>query len=163
MEIPFWHPVVVHFPIVLLLVGGAAGLVWAVSAWPFARHTALLLLTLGAVSALVATRTGEAIEHEVEGQPNAERYLDDHERTGEWTLYAAVAATLAVGAGEWLERRRARTANEGRGARLAVRVVAGVLALAAAGLVARTGHLGGLMTWGVPPDAPAQAAPPLGG
>ena len=156
MEIPYWHPVVVHFPIVLLLVGGVAGAVWAATAGTFARHLALLFLSLGAVSALVATRTGEAIEDAVDGEPNAERYLHDHEETGEWTLYASAAAALAVGAGAWLERRRAAPR-----ARLAVRIVAGLLALAAAGLVARTGHLGGLMTWGVPADTPAAAPPPL--
>jgi len=143
MTIPYWHPLTVHFPIALLLVGGAGALVWGLTGRTFARRFALVLLALGTAGAFVARQTGEALEEAVEGDPAAERFLETHETLATYTLAVAALAFGAAMSAEVFVRRR------GRREPLALRLLGAGLGVAAAILVARTAHLGGLMVWGV--------------
>jgi uncharacterized membrane protein len=143
MTIPYWHPLTVHFPIALLLVGGAGALVWGLTGRAFARRFALVLLALGTVGVVVARQTGEVLEAAVEGDPAAERFLETHEAFANYTLAVAALALGAALSAEVFVRRR------GRREPLALRLLGAGLGVAAAILVARTGHLGGLMVWGV--------------
>ena len=103
----------------------------------------MLLLGLGAAGALAAYLTGEEMEAQAEGVPIVEMLVEKHESLGKWTLVVATGATLAVAACAWVEARR-------RTLPAALRWITALLVLAAAGLAAWTGHLGGLMVWGVP-------------
>ena len=164
-----WHPAIVHFPIALLVLAGPVALAWAVRGSAFWRGVTLLLLAIGTAGAVVARETGEALEHDVEGDPRVDRYLDAHEEASEWALYLAAGALVAVGAAEGLARRRGRhpegPADRRRGthrADVALRIAGAALALAAAGATVRTAHLGGRMTWGERAGAaaaPGEAAP----
>ncbi len=158
-----WHPAIVHFPIALLVLAGPVALAWAVRGSAFWRGVALLLLALGTAGAVVARETGEDLEHDVEGDPRVDRYLDAHEDASDWTLYLAAGALVAVGAAEGLARWRGRQAqgtgirSGARGVDVALRIAGAVLALAAAGATVRTAHLGGRMTWGEGTGAAAAA------
>ena len=150
-DVPYLHPLVVHFPVVLLLVAAGAAVVYALLGRGVWRVAALVLFALGAAGAVVAGETGETLAQDVGGEPVVEAVLGTHARVAEATTWAAVAATLAYGGLTVAARRRTNAAG-GAAARepLAWRLAALVPALAAALLVAYTGHLGGIMVWGVP-------------
>lgn len=134
------HPAIVHFPIVLILLGTIAAL-WAVF-WR-KHHLPLLagiLLTLGAVGAWVSVETGESDGGLVENRsPQAESLLDAHEDWAERTLAMAVAAA-AMAIGSLVLFRFPRAAR-------AVAVVAALAALGASYSVYETGHRGGALVY----------------
>ncbi len=145
-EIPVWHPLVVHFPIALILVAALATVVWSVRGTSFWRRCALLLFTLGMGGAVFAYKTGEAMEEQSEGSPIVEELVGWHEDLALYTL-VVTGVTLAALAGLswWLERRTTPAPQDPLAARLALALAA----LAAAVLVAWTAHIGGTMVWGV--------------
>ncbi len=145
--IPYLHPLAVHFPLVLLLVAAVAAGAYLALGAPLARQAALVFLLAGTAGAWWAGTTGETLEHEVEGEPMADVALDAHEDMAGWTLRLALLASVAA-AGTTLAARR-RTAATPREPWL-WRLAVALPAFAAAGLVAWTAHLGGLMVWGVP-------------
>lgn len=134
------HPLVVHFPVVfavllpisiviaLLVIrkGATARRVWSV---PVALAAAL------AVSAWVATQTGEAQEDRVE-QVVAESALHGHEEAAE--RFLVLSGVLALVAVAGLAR-----GTVGRAARLVT--AAGAVGVLAAG--AQVGHSGGLLVY----------------
>ncbi|MFN0010100.1 MAG: DUF2231 domain-containing protein [Phycisphaerales bacterium] len=137
------HPLVVHFPIALLMVAPLL-IVLALLVRPWAKGlylAALAIVVVGAMSARVALTTGDAAEQVVMGSAAMERVLHTHEELAESTAawFAALAGALALMLGvgwKW-------------GARLhAVAKVGAVLVYLAAhaaglSLLARTGHEGG--------------------
>lgn len=153
-DIPTWHPIVVHFPIALLIFGGGLAVLYAATGRDPWRTVTGLAVGLGTLGALVANRTGEALYEQVEGTPIVEELVGRHETFGEWALWLGIAATLAWG-GAMLWRRRAALGTEARDPEardpLGVRLLVAALALAAAVLVALAGHLGGTMVWGIAP------------
>ncbi|ANM28441.1 hypothetical protein ABI59_00565 [Acidobacteria bacterium Mor1] len=82
--IPSWeaaHPLVVHFPIALLLVVplfAVAGLVHRESGRGF-RLTALILMALGTCAATLAVSSGEAAETFARGASGTSRVMHQHE------------------------------------------------------------------------------------
>jgi uncharacterized membrane protein len=152
-EIPYLHPLAVHFPLVLLMLAGAAAGGYAVLGTAVWRYAVLAFLLLGAPAAYWAQATGHTLEEAVEGEPAVERFVEYHEAASAWTLRASVAALgVAVGGTLWWRRKRL-AADPGRvllREPLGLRLLVLVPALAAAVLVAYTAHLGGLMVWGVP-------------
>jgi uncharacterized membrane protein len=151
------HPAVVHFPIVLLLVG--AGLAWlavgvrrGLLPW-----LAALLLVGGAAGALVAAKTGDEDKEVVSELPSvAESLLDQHEEWGEWTRNVAlVAAGLSVlAAFGWKNVQILRGLACG----------AALAATASAFCVYQTGHRGGRLVYrygaGILTDPAAAPAEP---
>jgi uncharacterized membrane protein len=145
VEIPYWHPVVVHFPIALLIFGAGTAAMYAVVGRAFWRGVTLLAFAAGTLGAWAAVWTGETIYEAVEGTPIVEALVETHEEFGEWALWLGVATTLVlVGITLWARRTKRDAADP-----LLLRLVVLALALAAAALVARAGHLGGTMVWGV--------------
>ena len=143
--IPYQHPLAVHFPVVLLLLGAGAALLYLVWGRPAWRLAALVLVALGAGTAVWANQTGETLYESVEGEPMVELVVATHERAADWTVWTSIVAALALGAASWWARRREVGVPEPWALRLAA-VPAGVAAL----LVLWASHLGGLMVWGVP-------------
>ena len=150
-EIPYLHPLAVHFPLVLLLLGAGVAVLYAALGRPVWRHAALAFFALGAVGAYVAQETGETLQHAVEGEPVVEAVLETHAAMGDYTLWTALVAAVGFG-GIGLALRRRTPADSAVVPRepLAWRLAVLVPAVAAALLVAYTGHLGGVMVWGVP-------------
>jgi uncharacterized membrane protein len=134
------HPAVVHFPIVLVLLGAAV----AVVAVFWCKHEipvlAAVLLSLGALGSWAAVESGESEGGLLErGSPQREALVDAHETWAKRTLgisiVAAISATAAV-----LARRRPRLAR-------AVAVVAAMASAGAAYSVFETGHRGGALVY----------------
>ena len=145
-EIPVLHPLAVHFPIVLLLLTAATVAVWLVKDQDVWLRASAFLASMGAFAAFLATRSGETLEDEMRGDPMLELFVDLHEQAADWTVI--VAATLSICLLALLFGGRAWPRSTGTPTPLRLFVL--LLALAVAGLVVWTGHLGGLMAWGVP-------------
>lgn len=100
--IPDWdsmHPLVVHFPIVLLLI--APLFVVAGLALRDRRQTllysALVLMALGTIATFVATATGEAAGEVAERTMRAGNLIEQHEHLAELTRNVFLALTVAFG------------------------------------------------------------------
>jgi uncharacterized membrane protein len=144
-RVAYWHPLVVHLPLVLLPLAALAATAWAIRAAAVWRHVALASLALGAATAWWAVETGETLYAAVEGEPLVEALIAAHHAAAEWTVWASVLAAVAfVGLAVW--RRRPSAAREP----LALRLALLTLAWTPAVLVVYAGHVGGLMVWGVP-------------
>jgi uncharacterized membrane protein len=132
------HPAVVHFPIVLILLGAAAAIVAAFWRGGHLPRFAALLLALGALGAWVAVETGESGGGLLEtGSPQMENLVDAHQtwakRTFALAIVAAAAAVASALVGRWPRYARG------------VAVVAAVASAAAAYAVYETGHRGGAL------------------
>lgn len=149
-EIPYLHPLAVHFPLVLLLLAGVVGLAYLWRGTALWRRAAMVFLALGAATAYWASETGETLEDDVRGEPMVEAIVETHEEAAEWTLWSAVGALLSFGAASLWLRRLPEPTEVGQKDPTLLRAALALLALVPAGLVAYTGHLGGLMVWGVP-------------
>lgn len=135
------HPAVVHFPVALLLLGAfVTVLAVFIRRWHLPLFAAILL-SLGAVGAIVAVATGEEEEEKVEHAiPAAEPVLEEHAHWGEGARNAGiVAALLAVVA--------AVLAKKPVGGRV-LSALAACLALVAGYYVAQAGHYGGDLVYG---------------
>jgi uncharacterized membrane protein len=127
-----FHPLLIHFPIALVIAAALAEVAAMVTGDEGWRTVAVGNVRAGAVFALLATIAGWrlAVAPEMESSP----LLEWHRWLGTVAAGAAVAAALATGG---VRRRSA----------LGVRTYR--IALFAAGtLVAVTGHFGGLLVWG---------------
>jgi len=159
------HPLVVHFPIGLLM--SAPVLLLIAMFVPTRRATwagaALVVIALGTFASFLAVSTGEAAAEIAEQYPAAEQTLERHEEMGETTrvlfailtlLYSGVVAAVAL-RGEKMRRL------------IWIGVTGVYLVLYAGGLVylANTGHEGGRLVhvFGVQaPFGEAAAPAPLG-
>ncbi len=133
------HPALVHFPIVLVLLGAGV----AVAAF-FTRRwnlpvIAAVLLSLGAIGALLAFATGEREGEMVSEAGALERVIEQHENWAEATrLFASAAAVLAISTlltGRWVPVSRV------------IAAAAASVAIAAAWCVFQTGHYGGQLVY----------------
>jgi uncharacterized membrane protein len=154
------HPAVVHFPIVLLLLGAPLAVVAVFLRRWHLPVLAAVVLTMGAAGAVVATVTGEQ-DSEVAGElaGTAEKVLEEHEEWGERARnFGVIAAVLAV-----ISAAISRMPVAGR----ALGAIAAMAALAAAASVAQAGHYGGQVVYqhgiGVGAAAGNAAAQPSGG
>ncbi len=102
--IPTWdglHPLIIHFPIALLMVAPlllVAGLVWRRHRTPILL-AALALMVVGTAASWVAVSTGEAAGRLAERSPEINAVLEHHEELGEttrtvFTILTAVFAGL---------------------------------------------------------------------
>lgn len=155
------HPLVVHLVVVALPVGALATVASVVSPAVRSRFGLLSLgtLTLGALAAIAAKFSGEALAETVT-RP------ESHERFGNLTLVAGLVTAALAWLWWWLERRReqAPPGTSGFGA-MAVGGLVATAALAVTGLAVATGHSGAQATWSsrlATPDAPAAAGSTAG-
>ena len=133
-----YHPQIVHFPIVLLIFSPFLAIVGRLFDRDWVRKASVLLLVFGFLGAFAAVRSG-GIAHRVpehrQGVP--ESAIDDHGEGGQWTLYLAGAALVAV----WVASRLTGTAAGVAGA------LALILQLMAAAAVSVTGYRGGRLVY----------------
>ena len=80
------HPVIVHFPIALLLTAVMLDLVAMIGAWPTLHRAALWNLALGAVAAGLAVWTGLEAEEAAKGPDAIYTIIGLHEKLGISTL-----------------------------------------------------------------------------
>ena len=98
-QLPSWdgmHPLVVHFPIALILVAPLF-VILSMAMRTYARPLAacaLLLMFLGTIGSMVAVSTGEATAELSEGIPGAEAALEEHEELAETTRTMLIVVTL---------------------------------------------------------------------
>ena len=134
------HPAVVHFPIVLLLLGAPLAVVAVfVRSWNL-PVLAAVVLGLGAAGALMATWTGgQAAELAGELKGGGEQVLDEHEEWGKRARNAGIVAALLAVTSAALFRKPV--------AARAVGATAALAAVAAAFSVAQAGHYGGQVVY----------------
>jgi uncharacterized membrane protein len=144
--IPVNHPIVVHFPIALAFVALAFALGWLVRNRAYWLNVTFWLTALAWIGTLVALRTGELMEEQGEGIAIVDEFVHLHEDMGEWASWALGACLVWLLFALWHSRNDVQQS----GTRLWIRIVALVLLVVAAALVGLTGHIGGIMTWGVP-------------
>jgi len=92
------HPAIVHFPIVLVLLGAAVSILSIFFRRSWSSLLTASLLGLGALGAALATSSGESDGERVEHSlPSAKTALESHETWAERTLaLATLAAVLAI-------------------------------------------------------------------
>jgi len=134
------HPAIVHFPIVLLLLGAPLAVMAVfVRKWHL-PVLAAFVLALGAAGAIAAAFTGEqGAELAGELSGNGEKVLDEHEDWGKRSRNAGVTAAILAILSAALVRKPAAGRIAGAGAAIA--------AIAAALSVAQAGHYGGQVVY----------------
>jgi uncharacterized membrane protein len=167
-QLPDWtgiHPLVIHFPIALLLVAPllvALGLAVRNGRRAY-LVSALILMALGTLGAYIAVSTGEAAGEIAEQTAGAEGLLEQHEELAEAarTVFTALTALFAaLVAIPWLRKKE----PQGR-LFLAAHVAFLLLYVGGAVVLVNAAHLGGRLVHeaGVraqlTPQTPATAAP----
>lgn len=132
------HPQVVHFTIVLAIVGVAFRLVSLIGKPAFASPAATTLLLLAALAAFVSTSTGTAAHGPVERMPGVRAAVVEHEEAGERAEQVLFALGLVELVG--LAMRRSSKVK-------IVRVVAAAVGLAAVAAVYEAGEHGGKLVY----------------
>lgn len=134
------HPAVVHFPVVLILLGCAAAWVAVFVRKGNTPWFAAALLVLGAAGAWVAKETGKSDGGLLDNlSPQMESLLDAHQNWAGRTVMAATITALAAVAAAALFRfpQLARS----------LAVAAALMASVAAWTVYETGHRGGALVF----------------
>ena len=149
-EIPVLHPVAVHFAVALLPVAAFCAVVWMFGGARFWRRATLLLSVFSLAGVAFAYGTGDRMAELSEGVPIVEELVARHALMAQYTFIASaiVVAGLALVV-FWLERRT--TIERNPPDPFAVRLAFGLLVVGLAVLASWTGHIGGVMTWGVAP------------
>ncbi|HXM38883.1 MAG TPA: tetratricopeptide repeat protein [Gemmatimonadales bacterium] len=88
------HPIIVHFAIVLLMVGVIFRWISLTGRAAFTGPAAATLLLLGTLAAVLAVRSGTDAHGPVERIPGARDAVVEHEEAGQWThnIFLLVAA-----------------------------------------------------------------------
>lgn len=137
-----WHPIVVHFPLVMafLVPLGIAAVFVGRRRGPLQLRSWWLAVSLGgllAVGSVVALNTGKNDEERVE-EVVAGSALEDHEEAGEAFMWASIALLAFLLPLPYLRTRRLE--------RLAA-IVALAGGIAVSGLALRVGHSGGSLIY----------------
>jgi uncharacterized membrane protein len=141
-RVELWHPMVVHFPIALLLVGMAlrlAAMAARADRLAFLLPAARLALALGTLGAWSAVYTGTLADAQVARTLCDPTVVERHENLAWWVASLFTAALLADGL---LQALRARPGPS----RLLGTLLAGTLLIASA-LLAYVGHLGASLVY----------------
>ncbi len=92
---PNLHPLIIHFPIVLLVVAVFTSFVEVILAKEWIYRSRISLYILGTLSALVTVLTGRQAADSVSPPFSAEITMSKHSDMGHYTLYFFIALTLA--------------------------------------------------------------------
>ena len=152
--IPVWHPLVVHLPIAALALAGLATVVWVVTSHRGWFVACVFLSVAGAIGAAAAYLSGDAMLEQAAGVPVVDELVGLHERLGLLTLLSSILAAIcwvAVAVANKKSAGQVGTSADGSGFSVWIRLALVLITVVAAALGLRTGHLGGIMVWGVPP------------
>jgi uncharacterized membrane protein len=144
--VPSWdglHPLIIHFPIGLLLIAPLFVLIGAALKPEKSRIyfiAALILMTLGTASTFVAIETGEAAGKLATRTPDINRILEHHEQLAEKARLSFSVLTVVFAALIFLPRILKR---ETRAFTTAMPILFLVIYSGAALLLANTAHNGG--------------------
>ena len=130
------HPLIVHFPIALLIVGALCDAIGILGRRDGALRMGYILLILGAVGAVAAAFSGEAAGETASGIPGIGEGIERHENLATAAVWLSIV--LALGRIHLTMKRRFAGA---------VRIVYLVLVLGTAGLVAASGYTGGRLVY----------------
>lgn len=130
------HPLIAHFPIVLLLVGVACDTIGIFNHRDFFLKIGHLLFSLGALTAIPVALTGDSAAEVARHIDNIAADLDDHDTLGTITTLLAVALALI--------RTHFTLKKKFVGI---VRHVYLVFGLVTAGLICATGYTGGHLVY----------------
>ena len=144
-EIPLLHPLLVHFPIVLLTLAALACAIWARNDTRTWSNNTILLLLFALVATIAAHVSGDAAAVQAEGVPIVEELVDHHHDMSLFSMIATGISLLAMLATR-LGMARNSTVNR---MQIWIRLAVLSLVVIAFVLVAYTSHVGGTMVWGV--------------
>jgi uncharacterized membrane protein len=130
------HPMIVHFPIALLIIGFIADLAGLISKREFFSKMGFYLLVLGTLGVVAAYFSGNFAGEGVEEAGSLEQALETHEHAAQLTLWLMLGAALVRIALVWMKKYKGVI----KYAAFAV-FFAGVLS------VARTGYYGGELVY----------------
>lgn len=108
------HPLIIHFPIVLLLLAPfliAAGALWRPESGRTMLHLALTIMVVGTLGTYLAVSSGEAAAQLAERGPRMEAVLDRHEQLAEATSIAFSVLTTIFAAILFIPILLKKTAN----------------------------------------------------
>ncbi len=100
------HPLVVHFPIALLLAAAGLMLLGVLGQSERLLWAARLDLWLGTIAAAVAVRTGLAAEETAQHTFEIHQLMERHEALGLWVLWLSVGLALVSLAAPLMRSRR---------------------------------------------------------
>ena len=133
-DFPNLHPLVVHFPIVLILLGAALQAVLVFKDWPPVRWITLGIMAGGFAGALAASTVFHAMPMGL--SPQVAEVFSAHEQYASYALWLSGITLLLGGVGEFFQLRRR-----------AFDILVLVAALAAAGCVSVAGHHGAQLVY----------------
>lgn len=135
------HPALVHFPIVLILIGAVLALAALALRNVWLVRSVAVVMALAAAGSLAAAWSGEEDEDAAErAGAAAEQVLEEHEEWGERTRNAAILTAIAAAAAALLFKRNPALARGSAG-------LTAALAVAACWCVIEAGHYGGLLVY----------------
>jgi len=103
LDIPI-HPLLVHFPIALLVTGFFVDLAGRALKIDWLGKAALLMLIAGALFTIVATRTGSAEEDRILQTPAIHETLEEHEDGGKMTMWVFLGLAAARSVLTWRKK-----------------------------------------------------------
>jgi len=130
------HPMIVHFPIALLIVGFLAEVIGLVLKKEFFTTAAFYLLVLGTLGVVAAFITGDIAGDGVSETGQLKNALETHEHAAQLTLWLMVGAAVVRIALVWMKKFSG-----------VLKYAAFVLFLAGVLSVARTGYYGGELVY----------------
>ena len=133
-DFPNLHPLVVHVPIVLILLGAALQAVLVFKDWEQVRWGTLLILAGGFAGALAASTTFHAMPTGL--APRAAAVFAAHEKFAGYTLWLSGITLLLRGIGEFFKIQRR-----------AYEILVLGFAVAAAGVLSVAGHRGAQLVY----------------
>ena len=147
--IPSWdglHPLIIHFPIVLLLIAPLFIVIGASMPARSGRYmylAALVLMALGTITAFISYQTGEAAGKLAERTPEINAALERHEKLAETTrLLFSILTVMFAGI---LSLPKLFKIEPGRRAIVAVSVIFLAFYGSAAVVLVNTAHQGGML------------------
>ncbi len=134
------HPAVVHFPLVLILLG--ALLACSAVVWNRFARLAAICLALGAAGSIAAVETGHNEKRDEIAVPEGEgkKVLQQHETDGEMVRNLALGAAVLAGVAAFFVKRWPAIAR-------AIAVATAMVALLAAARVVEAGRTGGELVY----------------